>query len=410
MNAQLGFSIIFFGIFFAPIVTPHITERFGRKPVYIVSIILFGFCILGVGLSPTFSGVLALRFLAGLFGGPCLVLIEGTFADIWSAQTTVTYYSFLTCASYIGAASGPLIGGFIFASKKWVWLNWITLIFAASSLLFGVGMPETYGREILRRRNKRNMSGSRLPAAQSGETLGEMATHTIINPLKMLVSEPIVVMITLYLGLNFGVVFQWFITVPAVLSSVYNFSIQRIGLAMISAIGGVLLATVTSTLLEMTFGRPYPNAHGMASVVPLEKRLLPAMFGSVLLVASLFWIGFTASPNINFLFPIFGTAVYVWGNACVLISLISYLFDAYPPAGTLSALTTAACFRILCAGIIPIFILQSKFLFPVPSNQFDGKQKLLICKNSVHESHRRMGPFRLRFHLPSFPPFPIRTL
>src|SRR5271163_2210031 len=42
------------------------------------------------------------------------------------------------------------------------------------------------------------------------------------------------------------------------------------------------------------------------------------------------------------------------------IAFISYLFDAYPARGTLSALTTAACLRIICAGWLPIVILQSK--------------------------------------------------
>jgi MFS transporter, DHA1 family, multidrug resistance protein len=41
-----------------------------------------------------------------------------------------------------------------------------------------------------------------------------------------------------------------------------------------------------------------------------------------------------------------------------LVSTISYLFDAYPPTGTLSALTTAACVRILTAAAIPLCIIQ----------------------------------------------------
>ncbi len=36
------------------------------------------------------------------------MLIEGTFADVWSANTTVLYYSFLALASFIGAACGKL--------------------------------------------------------------------------------------------------------------------------------------------------------------------------------------------------------------------------------------------------------------------------------------------------------------
>ena len=40
------------------------------------------------------------------------------------------------------------------------------------------------------------------------------------------------------------------------------------------------------------------------------------------------------------------------------MSVIPYLFDAFPPAGTLSALTAAASGRLLFAGALPLVILQ----------------------------------------------------
>lgn len=50
--------------------------------------------------------------------------------------------------------------------------------------------------------------------------------------------------------------------------------------------------------------------------------------------------------------------VYVWGNVLIIISIIPYLFDAYLPAGTLSALTIAASGRLLFAGALPLCIVQ----------------------------------------------------
>jgi MFS family permease len=107
--AVLGFTLPFFGVFFAPIYTPHLSERYGRRPIYFTSFPLFCLCVVVVGLATNISTLLAFRFLAGLFGGPCVVLIEGTFADVWPAHKTVTYYSFLTLASYLGAASGMCV-------------------------------------------------------------------------------------------------------------------------------------------------------------------------------------------------------------------------------------------------------------------------------------------------------------
>lgn len=114
--ALFGFTLPFFGVFFAPLYTPHVAERYGRRPIYFASMPLFSLCVVVIGITTDISTLLAFRFLAGLFGGPCLVLIEGTFADIWSAQRTVTYYSFLAMSQYLGAAFGQdFIRAFMFS-------------------------------------------------------------------------------------------------------------------------------------------------------------------------------------------------------------------------------------------------------------------------------------------------------
>ena len=104
--AILGMSLYIFGIAFAPIYTPHLAERHGRSKLYLLSLFLFMFFELGASRSGSFASLAVCRFLAGFTGGPCLVLIEGTFADVWSANTTNTYYAFLGIAAYFGAASG----------------------------------------------------------------------------------------------------------------------------------------------------------------------------------------------------------------------------------------------------------------------------------------------------------------
>ena len=355
-QAIAPFSLYLFGIFFAPIYTPHLAERHGRTIIYLVSIFCCGLFHLGAAVSPSYAAFAVCRFFAGLTGGPCLVLIEGTYADIWAAETTNTYYAFLGCASYFGAASGPIVGNFIIqGTGNWRWSEYTTLILILGVFAFGIGMPETYGREIPRRRNKtRGVAPPHQPPAESGVTIAQMVMVTVVNPLKQLALEPIVAMISFTLAVNWAVTFQWFITVPVVLQTVYEFTPQRAGLAFISAIGGASLAALCTIVIEQWIYKSCKTA-----TIPIEKRLIPAMYGSVMVTGSLFWVGWTADPKISYLSPIFGTAVFIWGGLSVLISLVTYLFDAYPPAGTLAALTAAACTRIAFAGIIPLVIVQA---------------------------------------------------
>ena len=107
--AILPFSLFLWGIAFAPIWIVHVSEKFGRHLGYLVLIPIFGLFILGASLSQSFTALAVCRFFAGFFGGPVLVLIEGTFADVWSADIVITYYAVLTLASFIGAAAGKLL-------------------------------------------------------------------------------------------------------------------------------------------------------------------------------------------------------------------------------------------------------------------------------------------------------------
>ncbi|KAI9675674.1 MAG: hypothetical protein M1817_001041 [Caeruleum heppii] len=358
-EAVLGMSLYLFGIAFAPIITPHLSEKFGRTRVYQSSLPLLGCYLLGSGLSTSCTGLMICRFFAGFAGGPCLVLIEGTFADVWGEHVTVTYYAVLSLASFVGAAAGPLVGGFVFAAKGWRYTQWTSLLAALLAALFTSGMPETYARAIVRTRHQYNNIPSPLMPALSGTTLAQMTRVTIIDPIIMLVSEPLVLLISLYLGYNFAVVFSFFISIPVVLSMTYSFTISQVGLAFIAAIIGALLAAaIAITLDRLTTPKILRNAHQAAMPVQIEHRLYSAMLGAFLIPASLFWIAWTASPTTAWPVPVIGTAVYVTGNLLVLISFISYLFDAYPAKGTLSALTAAAVVRIVLAGFLPLVIIQ----------------------------------------------------
>lgn len=209
---------------------------------------------------------------------------------------------------------------------------------ALASLLLGIGLPETYNRTILRRRASRNnLPPPKLLTAQSGVTFSAMARVTFFTPFKMLFSEPVVLLISITLAFNFAVLFQFFIAVPAVLHLVYGFTLQRAGLAFCSAIAGSLLAAATSIANDKVIIRNRANRNkrvdedgdGMMMMMmmeTLEYRLVPGMFGAVLMTTSLFWIGWTADPMMSYIIPVAGTAVYVWGSMMVLVSPLSPVY------------------------------------------------------------------------------------
>jgi DHA1 family multidrug resistance protein-like MFS transporter len=166
--------------------------------------------------------------------------------------------------------------------------------------------------------------------------------------------------------------------VPPVLKLTYGFTLEQAGLAFIAAIAGALLAAASSILIERIAYPREVKKTGNMSMVDIEYRFLPAVVGSVFITTALFWIGWTAKPSVSWASPVIGTGLFVWGNMMVLvrtaissssiqtpmlteppqISIISYLFDAFAPPETLSALTVAASLRLLVAAAIPLVIIQ----------------------------------------------------
>ena len=191
---------------------------------------------------------------------------------------------------------------------------------ALGAYLLGIGMPETYHRAVLRQRAKRNGFTPRIVPAQSGTTIGEMFKVTFLNPLSMIVTDPVTTLTTINLGINFAILWQFFISVPAVLEGVYGFTIQHVGLAFLAAVCGSLLAALSCIIIDrLTYPKQLAKRQGNVNDV-VEYRLLPAMVGCFFVTASLFWIGWTAKPTVSWPSPVLGTLLYVWGNLMVLVS------------------------------------------------------------------------------------------
>ena len=227
-------------------------------------------------------------------------------------------HSFLPTPKMFTEYTGPLIGGFLFSYNGWRWTQYIILIIAVPIYLFGVAQPDTYAREILRRRARRNGQPANLRPAESGITIKDMTFVTFVQPLKMLVMEPLVIILSVYVGFIFAVTFQFFISIPAVLELTYGFTVQQVGIAFIAATIGSVLATAMSAAID--FSVPHWCTKNHDGTVPEEYRMLPAMIGGPLVITSLFWIAWTAKPSIHYLSPIFGTLLYIWGAMSIIVS------------------------------------------------------------------------------------------
>ena len=84
--ATLGTSLAIFGYGLGVMIWSPMSEaiRIGRKPVYIVTLLVFMVLQAGTALAANFGMLLAFRFLSGIFGAPVLAIGGASINDMYN--------------------------------------------------------------------------------------------------------------------------------------------------------------------------------------------------------------------------------------------------------------------------------------------------------------------------------------
>ena len=110
-------------------------DRWGRRPVIMVSLLLIMVGSLLGGLAPTMPVLVAARVVQGLGAGGMLVLIQAAVADVWPVRDRAPVMSMIGAVFAVAALGGPLLGGWLAAGPGWRWMFWINLPVGAAALV-----------------------------------------------------------------------------------------------------------------------------------------------------------------------------------------------------------------------------------------------------------------------------------
>ena len=249
-------------------------------------------------------------------------------------------------------------------NEGWRWTQWILLFAMVPIWLYSLGMKETYKRIILQKRAKK-LGIAPPPGGPRGiEALKFFMTVTLFRPLKMLVTEPIVLFLSLYVAFNFSVLFAFFDAFPIVFQGVYGFNGGLSGLCFLGVGLGCCLAVITAIVVNMIWYHPlYLKSldAGTRGYVDPEHRLYAAMMGSLGLPVGLFWFAWTATREVHWISPVLATVPFGWGNMLIFISTALYLVDVYGPLNGASALAANGLLRYVSGAVFPLFAIQSEF-------------------------------------------------
>jgi EmrB/QacA subfamily drug resistance transporter len=111
------------------------SDIYGRKPAFMVSIIVFLAGSMLCGLAQGMTQLIAFRAIQGLGAGGLITLAQTTIGDLVTPRERGRYQG-LFAAVFAGCSvAGPLLGGFITDVLSWRWIFYVNLPVGAVALL-----------------------------------------------------------------------------------------------------------------------------------------------------------------------------------------------------------------------------------------------------------------------------------
>ena len=109
-------------------------DLFGRKYVFMVSIVIFLIGSVLCGQSRNMLELIIFRALQGLGGGGLMVLAMAVIADVVPPRDRGRYQGVIGAVFGVSSVVGPLLGGFLVDNLNWRWVFYVNLPVAAVAL------------------------------------------------------------------------------------------------------------------------------------------------------------------------------------------------------------------------------------------------------------------------------------
>src|SRR5258707_9507241 len=114
----------------APILTPAtgwLEARFGRKPLFLTSVIGFIVTSMLCGAAVSLAQIVVFRLLQGVFGAPLVPLSQSVLLDAYPREQQGQAMAVFGLGVMLGPILGPTLGGWLTDSYSWRWVFYVNL-------------------------------------------------------------------------------------------------------------------------------------------------------------------------------------------------------------------------------------------------------------------------------------------
>ncbi|KND90374.1 putative transporter [Tolypocladium ophioglossoides CBS 100239] len=361
LERALVLSIFVAAYALGPLLWGPLSELYGRVVVIQSSNAVFLLFNLGCGLARTEGQMIAFRFMAGIGGSAPLAIGGGLLSDLFAAEERGRAISVYSLMPLLGPAVGPIAGGWIAERTSWRWVFYSTTI--ACGVIQTVGLfflQETYAPVLLHRKRMRLVTETGNAALRTeydhpGRTLAQTLGIALTRPFRLLATQPIVQVLSLYMMYLYGMIYLVLSTFPTLWSVEYHESPGIQGLNYLSLGIGFFLGTQLRAPLQdriyAALKRRYVPDGGPGRPEFRVPMMIP---GGVLVPVGLLVYSWTAQAGTHWIGPNVGAAVYATGTIVGFQCVQGYIVDAYPRYAA-SAVGAMTVLRSLAGFGFPLF-------------------------------------------------------
>lgn len=397
----VGVTTFTTGFAIAPMVLAPFSEINGRRPMFVITGIMFVILQLCCAVTRSYAGMLVARFFTGVFSSTFSTMVGGVVSDIYHAEDRNTAMALFSGAALFGTGLGPLVSCTVASHTTWRWIFYLQIITCgAVQILVVLFFKETRGSVLLSQKAKKlnkyydeleaaGVYGFDMPsltepnklvsqrirwkvkADEERASLAHMIGISLYRPFHLLFTEPVVFFFSLWISFAWAVLYLTFGAIPLVFTTSHNFSLEESGFVFASISVAAIISTVIAIFGERAAKHRFPEI----TTTP-EGRLYIACVQSALLPIGLFWFGeynmrafsseeflltassgWTSFPSVPWIVPTLAIGCATMGIFSIYLAVFNYLADTYHRYAS-SALAAQSFCRNMLGGVFPLITTQ----------------------------------------------------
>jgi hypothetical protein len=313
--------------------------KWGRRPVYVVSFVLYTIFAFASGACKTWGQQLACRIIMAAASGAGEVLGPLTIADIWFLHERTLPISLYNVFLSVGVGLALFIDGWITAGSGWRTIYWVSgAIIGLVTLAVIFSFPETNYRRgpqpSVTLDQKRVLDHSKKQTYLQSLSILPKQTWThdswtmlIVRPIA-LIAYPAVAWTTLVFAVTIGAIVSVTSNVAIAFGQTYYFGPGLTGSCFIAAVVGSLLALLGGWATDKYSTK---RTHDNGGIREPEMRLLPILPALITTPLSLVLYGVGIQHGLHWICPTIGLALINFSAVWATTNAMVYMIDCLKP-------------------------------------------------------------------------------